>query len=128
VTLYRLRNRHKPFKYAVDKNGNETRSLDWKEQIEIFDAFGFFQMSLVAAIENTPGAVTAKELEIIKAGKKERGHFKAEDMDNIKTYTALELKALVNMMDIQRNGLLTAISNKPIKVKRWHGAGSIAKS
>ena len=85
-------------------------------------------MSLVAAIRDTPGAVTDDELEIIKAGKKERGNFRIEDLPGIKTYTALELKALVNMMNILRTGLLTAITDRPINVKRWHGAGAIAKA
>ena len=31
-------------------------------------------------------------------------------------------------MNIQRTGLLTAIPDRPIKVKRWHGAGAIAKA
>ena len=104
------------------------KTLDWIEKIEIFDCFGFFQMSLVAAIRDTPGAVTKDELAVIMAGKKERGNFRVEDLEGIKTYTALELKALVNMMYILRQGLLTAIPDRPINVKRWHGAGAIAKA
>jgi hypothetical protein len=127
VTLYRLRDHNKPFKY-VERNEERSKILDWRDQIEIFDAFGFFQMSLVAAILDTPDAVTKDELEIIKAGKKQRGNFRVEDLEWIKTYTGLELKALVNMMNIQRTGLLTALSNRPINVKRWHGAGAIAKA
>jgi hypothetical protein len=100
VTLYRLRDHNKPFKY-VERNGERSKILDWKNQIEIFDTSGFFQMSLVAAILDTPGVVTKEELEIIKAGKKQRGNFRVGDLESIKTYTALELKALVNMMDIQ---------------------------
>ena len=127
ITLYGLRNPDKPFK-LIKKNGERIKQLDWKDRIEILDCFGFFQMSLVAAIRDTAGAVTDEELDIIIAGKKERGNFKAEDLPAIKTYTAGELKALVNMMNIQRTGLLTAIPDRPINVKRWHGAGAIAKA
>jgi hypothetical protein len=127
VTLYRLRDPDRPFKYTF-KDGKRERHLDASDRIEIFDSFGFFQMSLVAAIESCPGVVTPDELKIIKAGKKQRGNFKLEDVETAKVYTALELKSLVNMMNIQRTGLLNAIPDKPIKLKRWHGAGSIAKA
>ena len=128
MTLYRLRNPDKPFKYITKKNGKRTKILDWIERIEIFDTFGFFQSSLVRAIEDMPGAVTPEELGIIKAGKKERGNFKGEDIEGIKTYTAHELKALVNMMNIVREALRNAIPDKPIELKRWQGAGSIAEA
>ncbi len=118
VILYLLRNGEKPFKKG--------HKLDYKEEIIIYDCFGFFQMSLVAAIENSPGVVTPDELEIIKAGKKERGKFKVENVEEHKRYTALELKALVNLMNVQRDALRAAIPDKPIELKRWHGAGSIA--
>jgi hypothetical protein len=127
VVLYRLRNPDKPFKYTTRKS-ILVKILDWIEKIEIFDCFGFFQMSLVAAIRDTPGVVIEDELALIMAGKKERGNFRVEDLEGIKSYTTLELKALVNMMDILRQGLLTAIPNRPINVKRWHGAGAIAKA
>jgi hypothetical protein len=128
VTLFRLRNPDKPFKYITKKNGERTKIVDWIERIEIFDTFGFFQMSLVAAIENTPSAATPGELDIIKTGKKERGNFKGEDIKGIKAYTTLELKALVRMMSILREGLRNAIPGKPIELKRWQGAGSIAEA
>lgn len=127
VTLYRLRDPDKPFKYSF-KDGKRKRRLDASDRIEIFDTFGFFQMSLVAAIENCPGVVTPDELKIIKAGKKQRGNFKLEDVETAKVYTALELKSLASMMNVQRASLLNAIPDKPIKLKRWHGAGSIAKA
>ena len=67
-------------------------------------------------------------LAIIKAGKKERGNFKGEDIEGIKAYTAHELQALVNMMNIVRDALRNAIPGKPIELKRWQGAGSIAEA
>ncbi len=120
VTLYRLRDPDRPFKKG--------HKLDHKEKIEIFDCYGFFQSSLVAAIENTPGVATPEELAIIKNGKGGRGNFKVEDIERHKIYTAMELKALVKLMDIQREGLRTAIKDKPIELARWHGAGAIAKA
>ncbi len=121
VTLYRLRNPDKPFR-------NNSHNLNWIERIEIFDTFGFFQSSLVRAIEDMPGAVTPEELAIIKAGKKERGNFKGEDIEGIKNYTTHELQALVNMMNILREGLRNAIQDKPIELTRWQGAGSVAEA
>jgi hypothetical protein len=126
--VYRLRNPDRPFKTLKNKRGALVQKLDFSEKIEIFDCFGFFQMSLVAAIRDTPGAVTDAELDTIKSGKKERGNFRVEDLAGIKAYTTLELKALVNMMNILRRGLLTAIPDRPINVRRWHGAGGIAKA
>lgn len=121
VTLFRLRNPDKPFR----KNSH---NLNWIERIEVFDAFGFFQSSLVRAIEDMPGAAPPDELAIIKAGKKERGNFKDEDIKAIKNYTGHELKALVRMMNILRDGLRNAIPDKPIELTRWQGAGSIAEA
>ena len=128
VTLFRLRNPEKPFKYIKKKNGEHTKNVDWIERIEIFDCFGFFQSSLVRAIEDMPGATTPEGLAIIKAGKKERGNFKGENIEAIKAYTAHELQALVNMMNIVREGLRNAVPDKPIELKRWQGAGSIAEA
>ncbi len=71
---------------------------------------------------------TPEELAIIKNGKGGRGNFKVEDIERHKIYTAMELKALVKLMDIQREGLRTAIKDKPIELARWHGAGAIAKA
>ncbi len=128
VTLYRLRNPDKPFKYVTKKDGEHTKIVDWVERIEIFDCFGFFQSSLVRAIEDMPGAVTPEELATISAGKRERGNFKGEDIEGIKAYTTFELKALVRMLNILREGLRNAIPDKPIELTRWQGAGSVAEA
>jgi hypothetical protein len=109
VTLVRLRNPGKAVKYITKKNGERSKILDWSERIEIFDCFGFFQSSLVRAIDDMPGAATPEALAMIKAGKKERGNFKGEDIEGIKVYTAHELQALVNMLNIVRKALRNAI-------------------
>lgn len=129
VTLFRLRDpNNKRFKYTTKKNGERTQRLNWSERIEIFDTFGFFQSSLVRAIEDMPGAATPEALAIIKAGKEKRGNFKGEDIEETKTYTAHELQALVKMMNIEREALRNAIPGKPIELRRWQGAGSIAEA
>ncbi len=69
-----------------------------------------------------------EELATIAAGKKERGNFKGDNIEGIKAYTALELKALVRMMNILRDELRNAIPGKPIELKRWQGAVSIAEA
>ncbi len=121
VTLCKLRNRDQPFR-------DGTHDVDWIERIEIYDTFGFFGKSFLGAIAEMPGVVTADELAIIKAGKGERGSFKAENIETIEEYTSLELKALVCMMTKLRTSLKVAIPGRPIELTNWWGAGAIAKA
>jgi hypothetical protein len=126
TTIFRLRDPAKPFK---DKPGKDRkRELNYSDQITIYDAHGFFQQRLTSAIEEMPSVVTEDELKTIKTWKEHRGAFKPEEIEGIRKYTALELKALVNMMTSLRNSLRTAIKNKPIELRDWYGAGAIARA
>jgi hypothetical protein len=127
IVLYKLRN---PNRWWKLKKGRKV--LDYVERIEIFDVVGFFQSSLLKAIETFPGVVTPRELEILKRGKADRGHVTKENvrdkMPGLKLYTANELKATARMMELVRITLETAIPDRPIKLKKWWGAGSVAQA
>jgi hypothetical protein len=138
VVLCKLRNRDKPWKWSENKaTGERRRAVDWIERIEIYDAHGFFQSSLLQAIEKFPGVVTSAELEIIKKGKAERGTIAIEDvtpeiLSALKKYTAAELKALSAMMEKLRGGFNypDPVSGEEVqlKIRNWWGAGAIAQA
>jgi len=92
--------------------------------IRIQDQFGFFQSSFLKAIKEVPGAASPEAFAIIEAGKRERGTFKIDQIEMIKTYTAEELRALSKAMTIMRQGMLAA----EIRLKSWVGAGSIGSA
>ena len=126
IVLYRLRN---PARWWKRIKGRKV--IDYVERIEIFDVIGFFQSSLLKAIETFPGVVTPGELEILKRGKADRGHVTKENvrdkMPGLKLYTANELKATARMMELVRITLETAIPGRPIKLKKWWGPGAVAQ-
>jgi hypothetical protein len=126
IVLYKLRNPDRWWKLV---NGRKT--VDWIERIEIFDVVGFFQSSLLKAIETFPGVVTPDELEIIKRGKADRGHVTKENvrdkLPGLKLYTANELKVTAKMMELVRKTLETMVPGRPIKLKKWWGAGAVAQ-
>ena len=127
VVVYRLRNPNRWWKLKKGK-----KVVDYVERIEIFDVIGFFQSSLLKAIENFPGLVTPEELEILKRGKADRGHVTRENvrdkMPGLKLYTANELKVTAKMMELVRFTLETAIPGRPIKLEKWWGAGAVAQA
>jgi hypothetical protein len=133
VALCKLRSPSKPFRYSVNKETDERRrAVDWVERVEIYDVHGFFQSSLLKAIEKFPGVVTPDELETIKEGKKARGGFTAESLDMLKRYTGAELKALVRMMERLRSGFKftnpVTGDEQQLEILNWWGAGAIAQA
>ena len=127
IVLYKLRN---PDRWWKLKKGRKV--LDYVERIEIFDVVGFFQSSLLKAIETFPGVGTPDALEILKRGKADRGHVTKENvrdkMPELKLYTANELEPTARMMELVRVTLETAIPGRPIKLKKWWGAGAVAQA
>ena len=116
-TLYKLKSSSC---YIFSKTGK--RCLNAQSKIEIFDVFGFFQASFLSAIKSMPGVATKEEYDLIVSGKKERSTFDPSAIDWIKTYTAQELICLSRMMELLREKMLA----EGIKIRHWHGAGSIA--
>jgi hypothetical protein len=123
ITLFRLKDPDKPFIGA----GKE-RKLNFIQRICIYDTFGFFQMKFTDALKGFPKALNEDEFKLVEDNKAKRGKFKAEDIEEITRYTALELKGLVNMLDTIRNSLRVAIKDKPIELAQWYGAGAIANA
>jgi hypothetical protein len=133
IKICKLRDPNRPFKWRLDKNGETRRTVDWIERIIIYDAFGFFQTSLVNAIKKMPDVVSKEELAIIKAGKDERGWIELKDLgpekfEELKRYTGLELKALTRMMEKTRQALHDADPERPIKLRHLYGAGAAAQA
>jgi DNA polymerase type B, organellar and viral len=129
----KLRDPNKPFRWSEKKRtGKRERYVNYVERIEIYDVHGFFQSSLLKAIENFPGVVTADELELIKEGKKQRGAFVAADLPMLKRYTAAELKALASMMEKLRSGFKftdpATGEERQLEISNWWGAGAIAQA
>src|SRR5208282_2561467 len=156
IKLAKLRDRSAPWKWRVQKDGSLKRYLDYVEKIEIEDAFGFFQKSLVGAIGSMPKdlIVSEKKLAAIVSGKKDRGYLERaaltpEKFDELKGYTGPELEALVHLMekteralieadaesrtaDLKRAGVdqaaIDADLKKRFKLLHLHGAGAAAQA
>jgi hypothetical protein len=133
VALCKLRNPSKPFRYSLNKEtGERRRAVDWVERIEIYDVHGFFQSSLLKAIEKFPGVVTPDELKTIKQGKKARGTFTAGSVEMLTRYTGAELKALAQMMERLRSGFKftdpATGDEQQLEILNWWGAGAIAQA
>jgi hypothetical protein len=122
IVLYKLRN---PARWWKRIKGRKV--IDYVDRIEIFDVVGFFQSSLLKAIETFPGVVTRAELKNLRRGKADRGHVTKENvrdkMPGLKLYTADELKVTAKMMELVRLTLETAIPGRPIKLKKMVGGG-----
>jgi hypothetical protein len=85
-------------------------------------------MKFTDALKGFPSALSKEECNLVVANKAKRGKFKPKDIEEITRYTTLELKALVNMLDIIRTSLREAIPGKPIESTEWYGAGAIANA
>jgi hypothetical protein len=99
-----------------------TISHPWtKRSARIYDVFGFFQASFLVACEKYLGDVP--ELRQIKEGKEHRSAFTFKELDDfIIPYNDLELKLLVDVMNILRDDL----AKVGITPGMWHGPGAVA--
>ncbi len=115
------------WRIATDENGR--RISAWKGgrrvpvidgHITLWDAHGFFQGSFLEALgkwlPNFP------EMDIIKRGKAARGNFDQWAAEDIESYNAAELRALVQLMHRLRDALI----DLELSIKRWDGAGAVA--
>jgi hypothetical protein len=85
-------------KYILDKDGHKI--MDVVAHITLFDTHPFFQQSFVKAAEFLVKIEKAEEgdFEFMKRMKARRDRFSSEPLDQIKSYTELELRYLA-MMD-----------------------------
>ena len=94
--------------------------------IRIYDVFGFFQSSFSAVVQSMvdSGRATNEEADLIRVMKDRRDQFAAEDIEQIKAYTTLELRLLARMMGDLRNGF----DENGLRLRHWHGAGAAASA
>lgn len=93
-----------------------------KVSCRIWDIWGFFQSSFVAAIKSNIGDIP--ELAEIEAGKSGRKQFTYDDLNSgmMNSYMSRELEITVKMMDDLRARLFGA----DMRITQWHGPGAIA--
>ena len=105
-------------------NKGHIKGLRYVGGVCLWDSFGFFQGSFVAALENWLGPENVPELDIIKDMKQRRSEFTDEDSEEVQKYNNLELDYLVKMMRVLRK----ACAEADLIVKQWHGAGAVAEA
>ncbi len=132
IKICKLRDPNRPFKYRLRKNGETERTVDWVERIVIYDVFGFYQRTLVEAIETMPGIISDEQMAIIKVGKMKRGELQQKDLnqavfDESKLYTGTELIALTRMVEKTRKAIYDADPDRPIRLRHLYGAGAAAQ-
>jgi hypothetical protein len=122
IEIWRLRDPDKP--YARGKDGK--MHIDHTSHIRIYDVFGFFDSSFSTVVKSMVdnGRATKEEADFIAAMKDRRDYFADEDIEQIKTYTALELRLLTRMMGDLRDGF----AEIGLHLRHWHGAGAAASA
>jgi hypothetical protein len=92
-----------------------------RESAIIYDVLGFFQASFLTACNEYLGA-DHPSLALISKGKETRNEFTWGDIDFMVTYNEMELKLLVEVMNILRQDLASV----DIYPSQWYGPGAIA--
>lgn len=87
----------------------------------IWDVFGFFQSSFVAALQSYDVGTAAERAAILKM-KNKRAHFKPRDLPQLVTYAQSECRLLVALMEKVRASAQAA----GLVFRRWDGAGVAA--
>jgi hypothetical protein len=107
-------------RYRTKPNGK--REMCNHVSATLWDVGGFFQESLVSVLDkwlpNDP------DRQFIARMKDNRALFRRDQLDEIRAYTAAELRCLVTLMDRVRD----ACRNMGLTLKQWHGAGAIASA
>lgn len=121
--LYK-KNRVRWKNYKIEyRPGKWTTITRGKTTIRVFDVFGFFQSSFVAALERFLGETA--ELDQIRAGKEQRKTFEFSELRSlIIPYWEAELRLMVRLMDSLRDDLDRA----GIRIRSWHGPGAVAST
>lgn len=105
--------------FAVYRRGPDGRTTGG----QIWDVFGFFQCSLLAALERH-GIGDAATRTLLSRMKARRGSFRASELPALIDYSRLENVALVALMNDVRQSALDA----GLPLNRWDGAGAVASS
>lgn len=109
----------------ISVKGQPKHVINWTDTIVLYDVFGFFQCSFVAALKQYMGEDYPK-LQFVEKMKKERGgeHFDAAHLEEIQVYCHTECQMLVELMDVLREHFKTA----GLQLSRWDGAGAAASA
>lgn len=108
------------FTLSLQAYDPEKRGWQTTQTVRVYDVFGFFQKSFVAALTEWDIGTPA-ERERIRLMKFKRGALERERDVDIKAYCNDECRLLVGLM----NQLATALDTAGIHIKSWHGAGAI---
>ncbi len=93
-----------------------------KENVRLYDCWGFFQGSFIKAVERYVGKESEDYRRVVK-GKQRRANFSFDEIDDyIVPYWNAELRLLVQIMDTLRNDLYDA----GFSLTHWYGPGAIA--
>ena len=139
LDIWKLRDAKEPWQrlhpggpYSLDKNGK--KQLDYVSHITLFDTHPFFAQSFVKAADFLVkiGKANPADFDFMKAMKSKRDRFSTEPLEQIKTYTELELRYLALMITELRQilhdiRLDCAPDMRPIHINSWYGPGAVAR-
>jgi hypothetical protein len=139
LDIWKLRDPEHPFKR--DENGNYVLNKDGRKimdtiaHITLFDTHPFYQQSFVKAVSFLvkTGQAQQSDFDFMIEMKKKRGRFSLEPLDQIKSYTALELRylasAVTGLRDVLHGIKLDCAPDmKPIHISNWYGPGAVASA
>jgi hypothetical protein len=137
LDIWKLRDPANP--YLRDENGDHVlnkegrKIMDTIAHITLFDTHPFYQQSFVKAMSFLvkTGKATQADFDFMIEMKKKRGRFSSEPLDQIKHYTALELRYLASgitgLRDVLHGIKLDCAPDmKPIHISNWYGPGAVA--
>jgi DNA polymerase family B len=119
-SIWRFRRDAPSYRAHTKADGGTQWKLNYEARVVLWDVWGFFQGTFLAAMENwLPGD---PDWHFIRDMKGARNMFERSEIDTIRKYTSAELRCLVAMMERVR----TATASLGLSISRWDGAGSIA--
>ncbi len=110
-----------PYRAVTDPVGLFKTWEKIRPGVIVFDIFGFFQKSFVAAVE-AAGIATPAELAFLKRMKDKRAGFSVAELAEVRAYNKLECRFGSQLM----NGLKEALNAIELHPTSYYGAGSIA--
>ena len=124
IDIWRLADPDKPWLPPARAGGK--KRLNKSAHSRIFDVFAFFQSSFSAVTDSMAesGRATKDEADYMRVMKGLRDQFATVPIEEIKTYTTLELRLLARMMADLRNGF----DETGLHLRGWHGAGAAASA
>jgi hypothetical protein len=122
LTIWRFAPGADKYRKHVRRDGTSEWKLDAECRVTLWDVWGFFQCGFTKAMSTW--IPDDPDWQFINRMKGERNIFERSEIDTIRKYTAAELRALVTIMERVREAMVKL----DLKLKRWDGAGAIAKA